>query len=99
MMAETRTTNKLDEIKLSIKGKLGTSLRRNKSSIFSRTRGTRPTRNPSVQQRVADLSKGEIWTRDDFDEPLSSAALPGQKRVAGLNRGTVWTSDDFDEPL
>ena len=70
-MADTRITNKLDEVKGAvISGGHGVSGRRNDSAIFSNTRGARPTRNPISQRRVADLNKGEIWTSDDFDDPL-----------------------------
>jgi antitoxin (DNA-binding transcriptional repressor) of toxin-antitoxin stability system len=51
------------------------------------------------QRRVADLNKGEIWTRDDFDEPLVPVASPGRERVMGLHRGVAWVSEDFDKPL
>jgi hypothetical protein len=96
-MANTHTTNKLDEAKCGvITGRSGPSARRNNSRIFSSI--TR-ARNPTAQRRVADLNKGGIWTRDDVSEPLVSVASPGHKRVAGLHRGVVWTSEDFDEPL
>ena len=51
------------------------------------------------QRRVADLNKGEIWTSDDFDEPLASVTSLGRKRMMGLHRGAAWVSEDFDEPL
>jgi antitoxin (DNA-binding transcriptional repressor) of toxin-antitoxin stability system len=51
------------------------------------------------RRRVADLNKGEIWTSDDLDEPLTSGTSPRRKRVAGLHRGVTWMSEDFDEPL
>lgn len=96
-MANTHTTNKLDDAKCGvIRGRRGSLARRNNTRIFSSIRGAR---NPTAQRRVADLNRGEIWTRDDFDEPLVSVASPGPKRVAGLHRGVAWTSEDFDEPL
>jgi hypothetical protein len=99
-MSDAHTTNKLGGVKGSFMRRSGgPPVRRNKSSIFSSIKGARPTRNPSAQRRVSDLNKGEIWTGDDFDEPVVSVASQGQKRVAGLHRGAVWTSEDFDEPL
>lgn len=70
-MADTHTTNKLDDAKGGvIRGGHDSRVRRNKSSVFSSLRGAQPIRNPSAQRRVADLNKGEIWASDDFDEPL-----------------------------
>ncbi|MCA1618041.1 MAG: DUF2281 domain-containing protein [Acidobacteria bacterium] len=79
-MANLHTTNKLDDIKGGVmRAGNGSPVERNKSSIFSSTRGVRPTRNPIAQRRVADLNKGEIWASDDFDEPLPDEFWTGME--------------------
>jgi hypothetical protein len=98
-MDDVHTTNRHEEEFVFIRGRHRSPVQRNSASIFSSIRGTRPTRNPTAQQRVADLNQGEILTSEDFDEPLASDTSPGRKRVMGLHRGVAWVSEDFDKPL
>lgn len=100
-MADAHATNILDETKCGfLRGGHRSTPQRNKGAqTFSITRRSQLTRNPTIQRRIADLNKGEIWTSDDFDEPLTPVTSPERKRVMGSHRGVAWVSEDFDEPL